>query len=54
MTLRRAQLSFTRRGLLLAGTTALVWGNTKPSTPACALTAEQEEGPYYVDESAVR
>jgi protocatechuate 3,4-dioxygenase beta subunit len=54
MTLCGAQLSFTRRSLLLAGTSALVWGDTKPRTPACALTAEQEEGPYYIDESAVR
>ena len=54
LALRPDQLSFTRRSLLSAGTSALAWGNIKPQTPACALTAEQEEGPYYIDESAVR
>ena len=30
----------------------MAWGQKQ--TPGCALTAEQEEGPYYIDERAVR
>jgi protocatechuate 3,4-dioxygenase beta subunit len=53
--LRRNDFIFTRRNLLLAGTAALGWSaNTKSPTPMCALAAEQEEGPYYIDESTVR
>ena len=32
----------------------MAWGQTKLETPACALAAEQEQGPYYIDESALR
>ena len=45
-------LTLSRRTFLLAGITTLAWGQTK--TPACSLTAEQEEGPYYIDDRIVR
>ena len=32
----------------------MVWSSAKSQTPTCALTAEQEEGPYYIQEGAVR
>jgi protocatechuate 3,4-dioxygenase beta subunit len=41
-----------RRTFLLAGIATVAWSQTK--TPACTLTAEQEEGPYYIDDRLVR
>lgn len=43
-----------RRGFLIAGGAALSGMRAFPSTPACSLTAEQEEGPYYVDDETLR
>jgi len=45
-------VTLSRRTFLLAGITTLAWGQTK--TPTCSLTAEQEEGPYYIDDRIVR
>jgi protocatechuate 3,4-dioxygenase beta subunit len=47
-------MNFTRRGLLMAGATALVWKPAKSQTPTCSLVAEQEQGPYYIDEASAR
>ncbi len=49
-----AVMNFTRRSLLAAGATALTWKPAKSETPTCALAAEQEQGPYYIDEAALR
>jgi protocatechuate 3,4-dioxygenase beta subunit len=43
-----------RRGFLVSGVGAAAALRTMPSTPACVLTSEQEEGPYYVDDGKVR
>jgi protocatechuate 3,4-dioxygenase beta subunit len=43
-----------RRTFLVSGTAALSALRAMPSTPACTLTAEQEEGPYYVDYGKMR
>jgi protocatechuate 3,4-dioxygenase beta subunit len=44
----------TRRGFLIAGGMALSALRAFPSDPACTLTSEQEEGPYYVDDETIR
>ena len=44
--------AFSRRSFLLGGTAALAWSQTR--APVCSLSAEQEEGPYYIDERTVR
>jgi protocatechuate 3,4-dioxygenase beta subunit len=41
-----------RRSFLLAGCATLAWGQAKD--PGCTLTPEQEEGPYYLDDRAIR
>ncbi len=43
-----------RRGFMLS--TAALAGALRamPSTPACVLTTEQEEGPYYIDDQHLR
>lgn len=43
-----------RRGFLIAGGVALNSWPAFPSTPACTLNAEQEEGPYYIDDETLR
>jgi protocatechuate 3,4-dioxygenase beta subunit len=43
-----------RRGLLIGGAAALVCSKGFANTPACVLTSEQEEGPYYVDGAKLR
>jgi protocatechuate 3,4-dioxygenase beta subunit len=45
---------FTRRGLLIAGVAAIVSPLARPSDPSCALNAEQEEGPYYINDEHLR
>jgi len=47
-------LSPTRRSFLLTGAAAIARLKAMPATPACTLTPEQEEGPYYVDDQIVR
>ena len=47
-------MNFTRRNLLVAGATVLAWKPAKSQMPTCALAAEQEQGPYYIDEAALR
>jgi protocatechuate 3,4-dioxygenase beta subunit len=42
----------TRRGFLIAG--ALAGASGIAGTPACTLTGEQEEGPYYIDDEKLR
>jgi protocatechuate 3,4-dioxygenase beta subunit len=44
----------TRRGFLIAGAGALVGASGIAATPACTLTSEQEEGPYYIDDEKLR
>ncbi len=43
-----------RRGFLISGVAATAALRAMPSSPACVLTTEQEEGPYYVDYGKVR
>ena len=43
-----------RRAFLIGGATLAGAWRVMPSTPSCTLTAEQEEGPYYVDFDKVR
>ena len=43
-----------RRGFLIAGGMAMSARQVFSSTPACMLNAEQEEGPYYIDDEALR
>jgi len=41
------------RGLVV-GVAALACKNLMSSTPACTLVAEQEVGPYYIDDEKLR
>src|SRR5260370_40928288 len=43
-----------RRGFLLAGAAAAAYSGAVPSSPACTLVAEQEVGPYYIDDAKLR
>src|SRR3984885_2908394 len=43
-----------RRGFLLGGAVALASASGMPSTPSCTLVAEQEVGPYYIDDEKLR
>jgi protocatechuate 3,4-dioxygenase beta subunit len=43
-----------RRGFLIAGGMAFSGIRAFPATPACALSGEMEEGPYYVDDETLR
>jgi protocatechuate 3,4-dioxygenase beta subunit len=43
-----------RRGFLIAGGMAVTAIAALPATPACTLTSEQEEGPYYIDDETLR
>jgi protocatechuate 3,4-dioxygenase beta subunit len=43
-----------RRGFLIGGAVALTSAKGAPSTPSCTLTAEQEIGPYYIDDEKLR
>ena len=47
-------LALSRRGFLVVGAALAGAWRAMPSTPACVLTSEQEEGPYYVDYDKVR
>jgi protocatechuate 3,4-dioxygenase beta subunit len=44
----------TRRGFFLGGAAALIGSRAFADTPTCALTAEQEVGPYYIDYEQLR
>jgi len=44
----------TRRGFLISGAVALASAKGMPTTPSCALNAEQEVGPYYIDDEKLR
>jgi protocatechuate 3,4-dioxygenase beta subunit len=46
--------AFTRRGFLISGAAALVCARGIADTPTCALTPEQEVGPYYIDDERLR
>jgi protocatechuate 3,4-dioxygenase beta subunit len=48
------RFNLTRRGFVISGAAALVCPKGIAATPTCTLTAEQEEGPYYVDYEQVR
>jgi protocatechuate 3,4-dioxygenase beta subunit len=43
-----------RRAFLMGGAAMASALRAMPDTPACTLTAEQEEGPYYLDYEKVR
>src|SRR5580692_5345660 len=43
-----------RRGFLTGGAVALASASGMPSTPSCTLIAEQEVGPYYIDDEKLR
>jgi protocatechuate 3,4-dioxygenase beta subunit len=43
-----------RRGFLTGGAVALASASGMPSTPSCTLVAEQEVGPYYIDDEKLR
>ncbi len=43
-----------RRGFLIGGAAALASANAMPTTPSCTLVAEQEIGPYYIDDEKLR
>lgn len=43
-----------RRAFLVSGAAAVATLRNMPADPACVLTTEQEEGPYYVDYGKVR
>ena len=43
-----------RRAFLVSGAALIGAWRALPSTPACTLTPEQEEGPYYVDYDKLR
>ena len=47
-------LTPTRRGLLLGSAATFLSRSGLADTPSCSLTAEQEEGPYYVDGAKLR
>jgi protocatechuate 3,4-dioxygenase beta subunit len=47
-------LHLSRRGLLIGGALGLVSASGMPTTPSCSLTAEQEIGPYYIDDEKLR
>jgi protocatechuate 3,4-dioxygenase beta subunit len=44
----------TRRGFFIAGGMAVTAISALPGVPACTLTSEQEEGPYYIDDETLR
>lgn len=46
--------ALTRRAFLVGGAAAFASGKAMPSTPACTLVPEQEEGPYYIDDEKLR
>jgi protocatechuate 3,4-dioxygenase beta subunit len=43
----------TRRGFVVAAAGAVAYGAT-PATPSCTLVAEQEVGPYYIEDAQLR
>lgn len=47
-------LPLTRRGLLLGGAAFIASHKLVSATPTCSLVSEQEEGPYYIDDEALR
>ncbi len=49
-----SRITLSRRGFLVGGAALAGAWRAMPSTPACVLTSEQEEGPYYVDYDKVR
>jgi protocatechuate 3,4-dioxygenase beta subunit len=49
-----SMLHLSRRGFLIGGAVALASAKGMPSTPSCTLTAEQEIGPYYIDDEKLR
>jgi protocatechuate 3,4-dioxygenase beta subunit len=51
---RSACYTLSRRGFLIGSAGALVSAKGMPSTPSCTLLAEQEEGPYYIDDAKLR
>jgi protocatechuate 3,4-dioxygenase beta subunit len=48
------RFALTRRGFFVGGVAALACQHLKASAPSCQLTAEQEEGPYYIDDEKLR
>jgi len=54
MNMNEAMYYFSRRAFLVGGAAVAGALRAMPSTPACVLTTEQEEGPFYVDYNKVR
>jgi protocatechuate 3,4-dioxygenase beta subunit len=54
MKMNEAMYYFSRRAFLVGGAAVAGALRAMPSTPACVLTTEQEEGPFYVDYDKVR
>jgi len=50
----RNQLRLSRRGFIIGSVGLAGALRAMPSSPACVLTSEQEEGPFYVDYKKVR
>jgi protocatechuate 3,4-dioxygenase beta subunit len=48
------RLWLSRRGFLVAGAGAIAYANARPLDPSCTLAAEQEQGPYYIDDEKLR
>jgi protocatechuate 3,4-dioxygenase beta subunit len=48
------RFAVTRRGFFLGGAAAFVCARGVADTPVCALTAEQEVGPYYIEDEQLR
>jgi protocatechuate 3,4-dioxygenase beta subunit len=44
----------TRRGFIVGGAASFLPSIGRAATPGCTLTAEQEEGPYYVEDEKLR
>jgi protocatechuate 3,4-dioxygenase beta subunit len=50
----KQQSMVNRRGFMMSGALLLGAWRAMPSTPACVLTTEQEQGPYYIDSEKMR
>ena len=54
MRVEPVRFNLSRRGFLAGSAIALTSSQAMSATPSCTLTAEQEEGPYYIDYETMR